>query len=98
MSSQPPTQTKVDEQLWKLIGHDGYSTALASIRDFCNSRQFARLNNEVILRLEDELDQMEGSLMGMDRSCGSRGAADIDDGSLGQGTKQARADLLAKAS
>lgn len=77
-----PTEEAIEEKPWKYIGYNGYTSFLASEKDFYILRRFTSLNIRVALALQDEVVILEKQLGELDHEWSRRNARDLHNGSF----------------
>jgi len=89
------TEEEIAEKPWKYIGYKGYSSFLASEKDFYILRRFTSLNIRVSLALQDQVVLLEEQLEELDSEYSRRSAEDLHNGSF-RCDREDRAELLEK--
>lgn len=89
------TEDEIAEKPWKYIGYKGYSSFLASEKDFYIFRRFASLNIRIALALQDQVAQLEEELEEIDSEYSRRSAEDLHNGSF-RCDREDRTELLEK--
>jgi len=77
----------------KYLGYHAFSRYIASDDDFLVLRRFDTLHCRILLKLQDELAQLEEELDLLDAHFSEKGTKDVDNGSLRR-DQQTRKDVL----
>ena len=62
LDSTKPSQQELNRKPWKYVGYKAFSEWAASDNDFFVLRRFGALNTRVILKLQDEISELEEEL------------------------------------
>ena len=92
-----PSQADIDEKPWKYVGYRSFSAFIASDHDFFILRKFGALSARVLLRLQDQLSQLEEELEAVEKMAREEDAPDVHNGSFRQETMKDRQDLVGQA-
>lgn len=61
-----PSETDIQNQPWKYTGYRAFCEWSASDNDLLVVRRFSALNTRVVLKMQDEIVQLEDELAGID--------------------------------
>ena len=91
-----PTQEDIDRKPWKYLGYHSFSHFVASDNDFFILRRYGALNARILLRLQDQISQLEEQLNALEDHLRSKDGPRVHNGTFRQDNQKGRTHILAK--
>jgi hypothetical protein len=91
-----PTTTEINLKPWKYIGWPGFTRFAASDNDFLLLRRFDVTSTRVLLAMQDNISQLEGSLNNIDAQSCTPNSPDLNNGSFREEHNEERAKIIEK--
>lgn len=97
MDPSEPSQDEIDRKPWKYVGYQAFSRFVSSDNDFFVLRRFGALSARVLLRLQDQLTQIEEDLEALETHHRQKEVPDVHNGTFREETLKDREKLIGDA-